>query len=606
MLYFKNRKFVSLGILFVFVMFFGAGLSLAQNPPATKAAAPAENAASTVTSVPKTVATVNGEEISYQQLSQACVKDYGMDVLQRLLTRLILEMACKNADIVVTEDDLRQEVSATATRFGVTMEQYLALIERERGISPAMLIQDGIWPQVAVKKLAGREAVPTEAEIKIEFERRHGPAVKARLIAAKTKENALKLRAEALKDVSQFPELAQKYSTDPYTASLGGVVPPIRRHLNGEEFEKIVFALKPGEISQPIPVADQFLLILCEEQMPQDPTIKLAGVRSELEQIVQQGKINEAGMKLSQKLEAEAQIDIYLGDPAKSAARPGVAAMVGKKVISIAKLGDECVVRHGKEALEGLINRALIVQAIKKAKIRITEEDMDKEVAKIALENIPPKTDGSPNVEVFLDLILKKHGATPERYRNDVVWPTLALMKLVEGKVKVTEEDLQRGYTANFGKKVECRVIVLNDLRTAQRVWAMARENATEDHFIELAKKFSADPGSQNLGGKIPPISQYGGQPELEKEAFKLAEGELSGIIQMNNVYLILLCLGQTEPIGVTFEETKDLIEKNIREMKLQDAIGEKFEDLKAQAAIDNYLTGSTKPPAEKKAPEVK
>ena len=146
----------------------------------------------------------------------------------------------------------------------------------------------------------------------------------------------------------------------------------------------------------------------------------------------------------------------------------------------------------------------------------------------------------------------------------------------------------------------------MNDLREAQRVWGLARDKKTEDNFIELAKKFSADADSRSLGGEIPPISQYGGQPELEKEAFKLAEGELSGIIQINGAYVILLCLGQTEPIGVTFEETKDLIEKNIREMKLQTAIGEKFEELKDQASIDNYLTGSSKPPVEKKAPEVK
>ncbi|MDO4549912.1 MAG: peptidylprolyl isomerase [Planctomycetia bacterium] len=608
MLHFRKTALLFMGIFLVTVILF-QDIIFSQTPlarPAASAGAPAEEKAPVVRSVPKTVATVNGEEISYQRLSRECVKEYGQDVLGRLISRYILETACKKGGVEITNEDLQGELDTMSKRFGLNAEQYLGLIERERGISPQLFIRDVIYQQAAIRKLAGKEAQPTEEEIKIEFERRYGPGVKARIIAVSTKEEALQLREEALKDLEKFPELAQKKSLDPYSAGLGGLVPDIRRHLNPPEVEKVIFSLKPGEVSQPMEVGNQYMIILCEELIPQDPAIKLEDIREELEQIAIQGKMKEAGVKLSQKLMTEAKIDIFLGDATKSAARPGVAAIVDGNVISIAVLGDECILRYGRQALEGIINRTLIEQAVKKEKIQITDEDLNKELARVALESLPPKEDGSANVEMFLEKLMQEHGATAQRYREDVLWPSLALAKLVEGKIVITPEELQRGYVANFGKKVKCRVIILNDLRTAQRVWSLARENPTEDNFIELAKKFSADGASRALGGAVPPISQFGGQPELEKEAFKLETGELSGIIQLQNVYVILLCTGFTEPIGVTFEEVKDLVQKDIVLKKTQMAIEEKFQELQTAAAIDNYLTGSTKAPEKKEVPEVK
>ncbi|MDO4582612.1 MAG: peptidylprolyl isomerase [Planctomycetia bacterium] len=590
----EYKHFWKKAILFLICMGMISGMVWGQT--AKTPAAPATR------TVMKVMAIVNGEEIDRQQLAQACLKDYGSEVLERIISRYIIEEACKKANLEVTQEELRQEVEETAKRFGIPTDQYLRLLETERGIPARQYISDIVWPSVAVRKLAGKATAPTEEEIQIEYERRYGEAVKARLIACKTKEDAEKIREEAVKNEEEFGSLAQKYSVDPYSASLGGVVPPIRRHLNGEEFEKIVFALKPGEISPPIPVAEQYILILCEERIPADKNLTLEAVKGELEAILVQSKTAEVGRKLSQKLLEESKVELFLGDPTKSAARPGVAGIVDGKVISTAVLGEECIARHGKEALKGLINRKIIEQACKKAKIEISEKEIDEEIARLALESLPPKADGKPDVEQWMERILRQFNATAERYREDVIRPSLELQKLAAGKYEVTEEDLQRGYESNFGVKVRCRAIVLNDMRTAQRVWAQAREGGSEESFIELAKKFSVEASSRANGGEVPPIAKYGGQPELEKEAFKLEVGELSGIIHVENVFIILLCTGHTEPIGVTFEEVKDLVRKDIELKKMQVAIGETFQELSDNATVENYLEGSMSSPQQKKA----
>ena len=551
----------------------------------------------------KVVAIVNGEEISRQELIQAALKDYGQETLERIISRNILEMACKKAGVTVTEADLRAEVETTAKRFSLTTDQYFQLLERERGISAAQYVADVVWPSVAVDKLVGNEIRPTEQELKIEYERRYGEAIKGRMIATKTEEEANQLRQEALKDLSKFGELAQKHSTDPYTAGLGGVVPPIRRHMNPENFEKEIFQLKANEISKPIKVGDQFVLILCEERLPADPGVTFDSVKDELTAIISQSKKADAGKQLAKRMMNESKIEICFNDPKKSAANPGVAAKVDGRVISTAVLGEACVERHGKSVLGGLINRKIVEQAAKKQKIEISDKDVDAEIAEQALEQLPPK-DGKPDVEQFLKNVCLRLSTTEDRFREDVVRPWLEMKSLAKGKYQVTEEDLQRSYEANFGVKVRCRAIVLNDMRTAQRVWAEAREKGTEESFIELAKKFSVEASSRANGGQVPPIARYGGQPELEKEAFKLADGELSSIIQAGNVYVILLCLGHTEPVGVSFEEAKDVLVKEVTQMKLQEAIGRIFQELNDAATVENYLDGTMRSPQQKKAAE--
>ena len=68
-------------------------------------------------------------------------------------------------------------------------------------------------------------------------------------------------------------------------------------------------------------------------------------------------------------------------------------------------------------------------------------------------------------------------------YLDSIVWPSVALRKIVKGHVEVTEEDLQKAYEANYGPRVRCRAIVMNNLRQAQEVWNMYRANPTVDNF---------------------------------------------------------------------------------------------------------------------------
>ena len=68
------------------------------------------------------------------------------------------------------------------------------------------------------------------------------------------------------------------------------------------------------------------------------------------------------------------------------------------------------------------------------------------------------------------------------------------------------------------------------------------------------------------MHGEVPPIKKYGGQPQLEEEAFQLRPGELSGVIQVGDKFIILRCEGYTKPANVDFDSVRnDLYDDSAR-----------------------------------------
>ena len=135
----------------------------------------------------------------------------------------------------------------------------------------------------------------------------------------------------------------------------------------------------------------------------------------------------------------------------------------------------------------------------------------------------------------------------------------------------------------------------------------MARETPTAERMGDLAEKYSVDPTSRTLRGEVPPIQRFGGQPALEREAFALKPGELSGIVQIADRFLVLFCEGYTEPMAVQFAEVRDELYEDILDKKQRIEMARAFSHLREGAAIDNFLAGTSQTAAvvpERSAPQ--
>jgi hypothetical protein len=288
-------------------------------------------------------------------------------------------------------------------------------------------------------------------------------------------------------------------------------------------------------------------------------------------------------------LRNSSNVTIVHGNRELEAQYPDVAAIVNRQAVPMEQF-DKGVKRHGKQILEGEINRKLIEDALSKASLQVTQADIDAEIARAADYFGFLNQDGTPNIQEWMKHILAEDGVTMEVYIHDAIWPTVALKKLIQGKVQVTDEDMRKAFESNYGPRAEVLAIVLSNQRTAQSVWEMARGNNSEQFFGELANQYSVEPSSKSNFGKVPPLRRYSGQPNLEKAAFDLKPGDLSGIVEVGGQYVILKCQGTTTPVTSDFNAVKDELYKDILEKKQRVAMDAHLTKLIESSEIANFL----------------
>jgi parvulin-like peptidyl-prolyl isomerase len=543
----------------------------------------------------KPVALVNGVEITADQLATECLGRHGRSVLETLVNRRIIEQACQRQGLAITPQDVSSEIDSMARRFSVPRDKWLEMIQQERGIAPKQYADDIVWPMLALRSLARGAVEPSPDELQQAFENRFGPAVKARIIVCRTRPDAEAVRKQALEKPAEFGALARQRSVDVGSASANGWVQPIRPHSGDPAFDAAAFALQEGGISEVVQVADQFIVIKCEGHLPASGA-KLDEVRPHLAEELRERKSRQASSDVFKKLQEASTVENVMNDPAKAAARPGVAALVNGQPVPVEEVKGVCLDRYGRDVVEVLVTRTLIEQALKKQQQSVVQADLDAEIARAAGQMGFTKADGSADTAAWLERVTREEKVPMRHYLEDVVWPTVALKKLVGG-VAVSQEDLDKAFQATFGPRAKCRIIVLDNQRRAQEVWQMARQNPTAEHIATLAETYSADPTTRSLRGEVPPIQRWGGQPTLEREAFALQPGELSGVVQVADRFMVIFCEGFTEPAKVAFAEVRNELYDDIFEKKQRIEMARHFSHLRESATIDNFIAGTSQSP---------
>ena len=542
--------------------------------------------------VPSVVAVVNADPITSDQLAAESLRRYGVDMLDNMVNRHLILQACAANNIEVTNADVSGEIHRIAAKFGLTTESYLQLLQEERDITPDHYSREVIWPMLALRRLVNDRVQVSEEEFNRAFVARYGEAMKCRMIMVSDQKLAQSLHDRAIAAPDEFGALAKQHSQDEGSASVRGLIPPIRRFSGDSRLEEAAFALAENQVSDVLQLGDQWIVLQAVRRLPASSPNPQAmpAIRDQITDSIRDEKMKDTASELFAQLQKQAQVVKVLGDEAASKQYPGIAAVVNGQKVTIAQVAAESVKRHGGVVLEGEINRKLLTQALAKENKAVTQADLDVEVSRAAASYGYVRTDGQPDVAAWLEAVVADGAATADLYVRDSVWPSVALGKLVEGQVSITDDDLKEGFESSFGPRVEVLAIVLSDQRSAQKIWEMARGNPTDEFFGNLAEQYSVEPVSQSNFGKVPPIRKFGGQPAIEKEAFALKPGELSGIIATGDKYIILRCQGMTEPVVKDFAAVREELTTTLQERKSRQAMAKKFDELKAAAQIDNFL----------------
>ncbi len=213
------------------------------------------------------VATVNGEEITKDELYDLLLEQAGQQGLNLLLAQKIVDLEAEKQKITITDQEIEAELADYYATYGnaETLNQVL----EESGSSLAKL-KANLTNTLKLKKLLAPRISVTEAEIKAFFEENEEDfaqeeQVKASHILVETEKEAKALKAR-LEKGEDFAKLAKEFSKDPSTKEKGGALGFFGRGIMTAAFEKAAFALKPGAISDPVKTEYGFHLIKVEEK----------------------------------------------------------------------------------------------------------------------------------------------------------------------------------------------------------------------------------------------------------------------------------------------------------------------------------------------------
>ncbi|WP_168211071.1 peptidylprolyl isomerase [Mariniblastus fucicola] len=549
----------------------------------------------------QTLAVVNGSSISRQEVANECMRRFGNEVLESLINKMLVFDECQRLGVTITEKDVNDDLSAKAKQLGWTTERYVKFLCEEKGISVDRLKRDILWSELALRRLAESQTQvsPQEVSERLEFE--FGPKVQVRQLVVASRTEAEQLRTAAEADPASFEKICKQHSIDRNSASLGGLLPPVRLNSGFPEFENMAFSLEPGQLSPPFPVEDQFVVMKCIRKIPAEELAEgdISTASERIKSEIAREKLRGAALKMFERMQANAKIVNVMNDPQLRRQNPGVAATVNGKPVQLKMVSEESIVRFGKKMLAVLIRNRLLEQSLQAAGKTLDEEQtrqlIDEEIARVAVER-GFVAQGQPQVQPFLEFMTRNDASKVEFYIEDEVWPSIALQELVRDNVEVTEEDIQKSFDANYGPRVEVRAIMFSDHRSASNIWKMATANPTEEFFGQLANQYSIEPMSKNNFGHIPPVQKYSGRPTLEQEAFSLQPGEISKVIQLGDYWTFLYCRGRTQPKVTDIEDVREYILRDVRTRKLFVEMEFARQKIFKESQIDNYLTGTSQP----------
>lgn len=252
--------------------------------------------------------------ISMREVEAECVRRLGKEVLDNMINRATIQLACQERNIVVTKAEVEKEIVRIASEFKIPLEQYLQMLQAERGINPDQYRNDVIWPMLALRKLAGEEIQVTSAEVKKAFEREYGPRVKVRMILCDNQRRAQTAWQKAKEDPDNFEKYVQEFSIDQASKSLDGTIPPIPRHSGSPNIEATAFKLKPGEVSAIVQLdnaAQRYVILKCEGHT--EPVVRELDkqVQAELEDQIKREKVQEQVALVFDSLKKETRVDNY-------------------------------------------------------------------------------------------------------------------------------------------------------------------------------------------------------------------------------------------------------------------------------------------------------
>lgn len=208
------------------------------------------------------VASVNGKEISKDELYAQMLKTNGTETLDLMISEEIVRQEAEKEDITVSDEEIEAEIAVYEEQYGGAEELDSALAASGMTVES---LKEEVQTYVKIEKLIGPGIEITDEQIQTYFDENkeslgQSKQVEASHILTATKEEAEEVQAK-LAEGGDFAELAKEYSTDTASAENGGELGAFGAGEMAPAFEEAAFAMKVDDISKPVETEFGFHII---------------------------------------------------------------------------------------------------------------------------------------------------------------------------------------------------------------------------------------------------------------------------------------------------------------------------------------------------------
>jgi parvulin-like peptidyl-prolyl isomerase len=543
--------------------------------------------------------------------------DRHTDKLDLLINKRIIDDACRHYNIEINGSEIENALAEQLQGFAVDQKTFVNTLLARYHKNLYEWKEDVIRSRLQMAKLCRSRVQISEDDIHKLYAAAYGEKVECQIILYPKGEQGEK---EALADYGQirdnadaFDQKAKSQKVKPELAATAGKVRPFGHYVMGDDnFDRIVFRLKPNEVSEVFKTIDGPVVVKCLRQLPADTSVRYESVRDKLAKELIEKRIAGEMQTAFDTLKRQANPQKYLVKKSKAQDKDGlppcepsqrsrqiIAVYNGQTPITREDFGEFLISRYGSEQIEFLVNRRLIDRECQARGIRVTPEEIEAGLG----EDL--KRLGGIDLKVFEKDFLGPYNKNIYEWREDVVRPRLLMAKLCRDGIKVNEEDLQQAYEAEYGEKLEGRMILWPKDQTRYAMMQYARIRDEAKAFDEMAQH-QASSTLASKGGRIGPFGRGSlGNKDVEDEAFKLHPGEMTTLLETPEGNVVFK-LDKRHPANksVTLESVRDKLKHEVFERKVQLEMQTAFKSLRdkarpkvllkdAQGVVD--LTATTK-----------
>ncbi|MGR3763036.1 foldase protein PrsA [Rossellomorea sp. NS-SX7] len=250
------------------------------------------------------VAKVGSQSISKDDLYSVLVDQYGDAALETLIAEKIVELESDEKKITVKDSEIEEELQSIKDSYGDEEAFNDALASSGASLDS---VKANIKSFLLTEKLLEDRISISDDQIKEYFETNkdsfaQSEQVEASHILVEEEATAQEVK-EKLDDGGDFVELAKVYSTDTSNADSGGELGFFGKGEMVEEFEEKAFAMKAGDISEPVKTEFGYHIIKVTDKKEAEEAV-LDDHKEEIKEILfEQALQTEYGTWLEEKKE---------------------------------------------------------------------------------------------------------------------------------------------------------------------------------------------------------------------------------------------------------------------------------------------------------------